>query len=413
MSHLHILHLADVHLDTPFYGREESLRRKLRDACREAFRAAVSLAIERRVHAFLIAGDLFDDDRLSFTTERFLLAELARLKEACIPVFYATGNHDPGRANYRAQQIEWPENVHLFTSTQPETVAITDRDGEKIGWLTAAGHASRNEATNLAARYGPARKDLPHVAMLHTQVVSARGAEHHEPYAPATKEDLAAPEFDYWALGHIHVKQHVFEDLPVWYSGNLQGRNPNETGPKGILYAQVHKDGPVDPEFVPLAPMIWDRLEVPCPQQVLTLDSLADELVRWIQEHLPLDDGREHLLRVDLTGQSAMARDIEEPDNLAELVDIVQEKVGLEWMEIRPRFLTRPIEVEKYRGSTTVLGEVLDLLSRMETDDELLNQIAPQELANRDPENLNNYLRSLMARLENEAASLLVPEDDK
>jgi exonuclease SbcD len=413
MSYLQILHLADVHLDTPFYGREESLRRKLRDACRGAFRAAVDLAIERHVHAFLIAGDLFDNDLLSFTTERFLLTELTRLKEAGIPVFYATGNHDPGRANYRAQQIEWPENVHLFTSTQPETVAITNRDGERVGWLTAAGHTSRNEAINIAARYESARKDLPHVAMLHTQIVSARGAEHHERYAPATREDLAVRGFDYWALGHVHVQQHVFEDLPIWYSGNLQGRNPKETGPKGILSAQVHKDGLVEPEFIPLAPVVWDCLNVPCPPQVLTLDSLSDELARWIQEHLQLDDGREHLLRVDLTGESAMARELAEPDNLAELGDIVQEKVGLEWMEIRPRSLTRPIEVKKYRGSPTVLGEVLELLGRMETDDELLKQIGSQELANKDPENRISYLRSLLAGLENEAVSLLVPEKNK
>ena len=160
---LRILHLADVHLDTPFYGREEDLRRKLRQATRQAFRAAVEEAIERRVHGFLIAGDLFDNDLLSFATERFLVEQVARLHGAAIPVFYATGNHDPGRANFRARQLDWPENVHLFSSTNPETVPI----GE-VGWLTAAGHSTKTEMGNLATRYGPARTDRPHVAMLHT-----------------------------------------------------------------------------------------------------------------------------------------------------------------------------------------------------------------------------------------------------
>lgn len=413
MDPLRIVHLADAHLDTPFYGREESLRRKLRDACREAFGAAVDLAIERRVHGFLIAGDLFDNDLLSFTTERLLLEMMSRLKEVGIPVFYATGNHDPGKATYRARQLEWPDNVHLFTGAQPETVAITNRDGEQIGWLTAAGHASRSEATNLAAQYKPARKDLPHVAMLHTQIVSARGAEHHERYAPSTKENLENSRFDYWALGHVHVQQKVFDDLPVWYPGNLQGRNPKETGPKGVLYAEVQKEGLVEIEFVPLAPVIWDCIEVPCPSEAITLDSLAGELVRCIQERLSLNDDREHLLRVDLTGQSAMARDIEKPDNLAELTDTVQEMIGLEWMEIRPRSLTRPVDIEKYRGSTTVLGEVLDILSKLKTDDELLERIRPQELANRDIDDQISYLRSLVERLDSEAASILVPEEDR
>ena len=142
MESLRILHIADAHLDTPFYGREEWLRRKLREACRQAFRSAVEVAIERKVHAVLIAGDLFDNDILSFTTERFIVQAMAKLKEAGVVVFYATGNHDPGRKNYRVQQIAWPDNVHLFTSNQPETVEVNDRNGNRIAWLTAAGHSS-------------------------------------------------------------------------------------------------------------------------------------------------------------------------------------------------------------------------------------------------------------------------------
>ncbi len=86
VSMLRILHVADVHLDTSFYGRDESMRRKLRSACQQAFKSAVDVAIEREVHAFLIAGDLFDNDRLSFPTERFILDEMWRLRKDKIQV---------------------------------------------------------------------------------------------------------------------------------------------------------------------------------------------------------------------------------------------------------------------------------------------------------------------------------------
>ena len=62
-----------------------------------AFRRLVDLSLSERVDAVLIAGDLFDDERLSFQTERFLLEQLHRLDSERIPVVYATGNHDPGR----------------------------------------------------------------------------------------------------------------------------------------------------------------------------------------------------------------------------------------------------------------------------------------------------------------------------
>ena len=94
---MRFIHAADVHLDSPCSSRSETVRQKLRDASRLAFRRLVDLALAERVDVVLIAGDLFDDERLSFQTERFLLEQLHRLDSEEIPVVYATGNHDPGR----------------------------------------------------------------------------------------------------------------------------------------------------------------------------------------------------------------------------------------------------------------------------------------------------------------------------
>ena len=413
MEALRLLHVADVHLDTPFYGRDESLRRKLRNACREAFKGAVDAAIERDVHAFLIAGDLFDNELLSFTTERFLLAEMRRLQNARIPVFYATGNHDPGRANYRAQKLEWPSNVHLFTSTTPETVPIVDHKGQQIGWLTAAGHSSTREGNNLAARYKKAKTDLPHVAMLHTQVVNARGADQHERYAPCTDEDLRLPGYDYWALGHVHLRQRVFEDLPAWYAGNLQGRNPKETGLKGALYVEVSKRGLIEPEFIPLSPLVWAHVELACPENTHTAAELISELASHLHQKIDLDDGREHLVRIVLTGESPLADELNRSESLRDLEEIVQSETDVTWLEIRPRSLVRPVDMESYVGSPTVLGEALELLERLPADDELLDRITPKDLAHSSTEDVRHYLRKLANNMDREAASRLVPEQQR
>jgi DNA repair protein SbcD/Mre11 len=306
---LRILHIADAHLDTPFYGREESLRQQLRHATWDAFSAAVDHAIDREVHGFLIAGDLFDNDLLSFATERFLLEQMDRLNAAGIPVFYATGNHDPGRANYRAQQLNWPDNVHLFRGGSPETVPIGTE-----GWLTAAGHSTRKVEDNLATEYGVAKGARPHVAMLHTQVMSASQADRHDRYAPCSHDDLETSGFDYWALGHVHLRQRVFEDLPAWYAGNIQGRNPRETGPKGALYVEIEKGCIPDPEFVPLAPIVWDSVEVDCPHSAVTLDDLTRDIAAVLTDKLPLDDGCKHFVRVNLSGESSMARELGRED---------------------------------------------------------------------------------------------------
>ncbi len=64
------VHCADVHLDTPFRSRSGELRRRLTEAGRQAFEAVIGLCLEERVDALLIAGDLFDNDRLSLRLAR-------------------------------------------------------------------------------------------------------------------------------------------------------------------------------------------------------------------------------------------------------------------------------------------------------------------------------------------------------
>ena len=413
MEALRILHLADVHLDTAFHGRDEPLRRKLRDACRQAFSAAVDVAIERNLHALLIAGDLFDNERLSFATERFLLGEMARMHDVGIPVFYATGNHDPGRVNYRAQQLDWPENVHLFASGKAETVPILGRGGAQVGWLTAAGHSSQRESRNLAADYPRVNKELPHVGMLHTQVLSARGVEHHERYAPCTIEDLQAPSYDYWALGHVHLRQRVSELVEAWYSGNTQGRNPGETGVKGALYVEISKSSPVEPEFVPLSPIVWNHIELACPKDAHTVTELASKLSALIDQGIDRDDGREHLVRVDLTGESILASELNDPENLRDLEEIIRSEEGFALLEIRPRSLVTPVDLASYADSATVLGEVIDMIRSLGTDDELLDAVRPERLAGVSADDARQYLRELAAGMEREAAARMVSEQKR
>lgn len=403
---LRILHIADAHLDTPFHGREETLRKRLRKATRAAFAKAVDVAIERRVDALLIAGDLFDNELLSFETERFLLDAMRRLGEAGIPAFYATGNHDPGRANCRAANLDWPENVHVFTSGRPETVPIGD-----AGWLTAAGHASGKEERNLAEAFPKGRDDRPHVAMLHTQVVGTPGAERHDRYAPCSIDDLAKkPGYDYWALGHIHMRHRVAADLPAWYPGNIQGRHPRETGPKGALYVEIEKGVEPAPEFISLAPIVWDAVTLDCPADATGLDALTRAVLDNARARLDLDDGRKHLVRLDLTGQSPLAPELRQDGNVRELEETLQEELAVTGLELRVRGVVRPVALNDYRDSATVLGAALDLIGRARGDDTLLTELCPAPLAG-SPEDKLAYLRELLAGADHDLAARLVMED--
>ena len=134
----------------------------------------MSTAIEQQVDAFLIAGDLFDSDRISFETEALVLSELVRLDEASIQVVYTTGNHDPGTPRSRVLGMSIPANVTLLADGTPRRVPILGSDGQTVGFVTGAGHDSPSEARDLADLFPSPVGEVAEVALLHTQVTGSR-----------------------------------------------------------------------------------------------------------------------------------------------------------------------------------------------------------------------------------------------
>ena len=80
---LRVLHTADVHLGSDGYGNAEQ-RAAHDERDRHAFRRIVDRVLADRVDLFLIAGDLFDHNRVPDETVAFVQAELGRLRQPVI-----------------------------------------------------------------------------------------------------------------------------------------------------------------------------------------------------------------------------------------------------------------------------------------------------------------------------------------
>ncbi len=418
---MRVVHAADIHLDTPFRRHDAALRQRLQQAGREAFSALVDLTLEERADALLIAGDLFDNEWLTIATERVLTSELSRLTDAGVTVVYATGNHDPGRTNYRAAHIDWPSaNFHLHSSRTPRRIPI-NRGNDRVGWVVAAGHQTTHEATNLASTFPPAPGPQPAVALLHADVGGAQGAPDDEAgntYAPAALSDLD-PSYDYWALGHIHKRQRLREDSPAWYPGNLQGRDFGETGAKGALIVDLDPPAPPQVRFRPLAPVRWERLTVPALGEASAIGDIQ-AAVRSRFDGLRQEDGfvlpeQDWILRVELSGPCPLAtvlRNDEERDGLAEYLG---ESLGALDVEVRDAGLSPPIDLSRHVGQRHVLGEALELIAQAGRNDKLLSRLAPSELAlgeeKAEEEERLQYLRGLLDGLDAAAAERLLRPD--
>lgn len=414
------VHAADLHLDTPYRGRTGELRRRLQDAGRTAFRRLVDLCIAERVDALLLAGDVFDHDRVTLPTEAQMGAEFTRLVEAGVAVVAISGNHDPGQEFERQRPLGWPsDGLTVVTGHEPVEVIVKNRDGEPVGVVVATGHRTHRDTENLAQGYVVPEGDLPAAAVLHTQVESASDASAHRPYAPCSVDDLAARPFDYWALGHVHKRQRVLERPATHYPGNLQGRHFGELGAKGALLVELPGRGDAPRvAFRPLAPVRWERLDLDALDDVATLADLTERVRRAFAERRATDDtlpDQQWMLRVELSGACPLAAELRRDDDRAELAETLVGELardGVLDVELRDAGLSTPVDLDAHRHQPHLLGEVLELFDAALDDDEVLDRLTPEHLAHgaadASDEARRAYLRELLAGLDEAAAELLL-----
>ena len=412
------LHLGDLHLETAF-GGQPGTRQRLAEAVFEAFDHAITFAVESQAHAVLIAGDAFDHDKFSLPGERRFLSALQRLTQAGIHVLYVTGNHDPGLAGGKAAGLGFVEapaevgpdaGLWLVRKATPKAIRILDLDGNPVGVVVGAGHPKEHVTTNLAAKFKRPKTDLPVVGLLHTQVASARVASEHQPYAPSAREDYAQTGFDYWALGHVHVQQQVFDDLPVWYSGNLQGRNPKEIGPKGGLWVEIEAGEAASVQAQSFAPVQWLRAEITDLEGCRTREGLLQHLGGHLSKlsQAAQWDPQELCVRLILRAACPLASTLWNPEERSKLERELEDLHGWLEVQLRPKALHQPRDLSELEKTPSVQREALQIVRALAQDDELLQALMPAELPGADaqdaiePEQRLAYLRERLDGLEEE-----------
>ncbi len=250
------VHAADLHIDSPMRGLgryDGAPTQRLRAATRRALENLVALCLEEKVAFLLLAGDVFDGTWKDFSTGLFFVAQMARLREANVPVVIVRGNHDA--ASSITKSLPLPSNVRELGSRKAESFELAAASAVIHG----QSFPQRATTDDLAARYPDAVRGAFNVGLLHTCL---DGREGHERYAPTSIETMRAKGYDYWALGHVHAREVLSEEPWIVFPGNLQGRHARETGVKGASLVTV-EDGIVkDVEHRPLDVVRWEQLAV-------------------------------------------------------------------------------------------------------------------------------------------------------
>jgi len=243
-----IIHTSDVHLESDTFGKSEE-GKSYRWRIQRAFQKVIDRVIEEDADLFLIAGDLFDSNRVPESGIEFVRTELARVP---CPVVLIPGNHDcyDHRSIYKKVDFS-AAGPHVYTLTAEEGAIIEFSHLDATVW--GKGLVEHDHKYRPLAGVAPRHRDYWHIGMAHGYFVDEDEMQRSSLIYP---QEIARSGLDYLALGHVHV----FTDLA---HGDTKACYPGTPAP---LHLSVKDGGSV-------ARVILDPTEgVIVTQQKIVLD---------------------------------------------------------------------------------------------------------------------------------------------
>lgn len=256
------LHIADVHLDSPFLGLSflpSELFCQIKNAIQLSFEKAVNFAIDHDVDLVLLAGDTFDSIHPTPQSKIFFANQIKRLVDRQIQVVMVLGNHDYSQIDDLLLN-ESPYFKIIGSNEQIEQVDFMTKSQYKyrvVGFSYQHNHITED----IIAKYPPKSTSIYTIGLAHAGMKQSSVDQNN--YAPFTLNEVKNLNYDYFALGHIHLRQVLSQEPWIVYSGNLQGRHVNEKDAKGFYFGQVDEQSQnTQLQFIDVSPIVWQTVDL-------------------------------------------------------------------------------------------------------------------------------------------------------
>lgn len=256
------LHIADVHLDSPFLGLSflpSELFCQIKNAIQLSFEKAVNFAIDHDVDLVLLAGDTFDSIHPTPQSKIFFANQIKRLVDRQIQVVMVLGNHDYSQIDDLLLN-ESPYFKIIGSNEQIEQADFMTKSQYKyrvVGFSYQHNHITED----IIAQYPPKSTSIYTIGLAHAGMKQSSVDQNN--YAPFTLNEVKDLNYDYFALGHIHLRQVLSQEPWIVYSGNLQGRHVNEKDAKGFYFCQVDEQSQnTQLQFIDVSPIVWQTVDL-------------------------------------------------------------------------------------------------------------------------------------------------------
>ena len=358
-----ILHIGDIHLDSPFslfdVEKSQARRRELRGT----FSTVMMYAKMKGADLVIIAGDLFDSEFVTKETMNLIVSQFASLPDCKFVI--TPGNHDPATAKSAYLKTKFPENVYIFKSENVEKISFDDIGVDVYGFAYVE---EKYEQNPLAEKFLLDEAKI-NIFVAHTDIYNRNST-----YCPMKPEEFASFGFDYAALGHVHAGGNIEKEGKTYYAycGCPEGRSFDECGAKGGIFIEAEKRGGVftaEFERPRFSKKRYEKIEVDVSGMETSVQA-TDAVKKAVLQN---GYGKDTLLRVKLCG-------VVSPDASFDAKDMDADEVGVFYLEAED--VTSPLlDYDELESDISIKGAVFrELLPALESEDEGERKIATMAL---------------------------------
>ena len=247
-------------------------------AVRAVWNSAIDYAIENRVNAVVLTGDIVDQSNKYFEAYGAVKHGVERLDSADIDVFAVSGNHDYDVLPRLVDDTSLARFHLLGRGGTWETKPLRI-DGRVAAWFTGWSFPSAHchESPLLSFRWP--KKEEPAIGIVHGDLDSAKSN-----YAPLALGELQKHPLSIWLLGHVHKPRYILSGgTPVLYPGSIQPLDPGEPDDHGPWLLKIDVAGNVTARQVHLASVRYAKLAIDL-TDAASLDDVESRITARVSE---------------------------------------------------------------------------------------------------------------------------------
>lgn len=347
-----ILHTADWQIGKHFRNISGDAGAVLRQQRFDTVRRIAELAQERTVAAVLVAGDVFDSNKVSDDTLRRTIESMGAYQG---PWVLLAGNHDAARAQSvwtRLRQMDVLSH-NIIPATEPRPIELAD--GRLC--VLPAPLQRRHESRDLTAWFDDAASSpgAVRVGLAHGSVTN-RLPDRAEAQNPIADTRADSARLDYLALGDWHGTLEIASRS--WYAGTPEQDRFKANDPGNVLVVELDSDQPPAVERVRVGRYCWTSLEFRFEGE--------DAAALLQQQFDALESPADTLVKLQLTGMT----DLEGEHQLAQV--LAAAKARFHYLQVDQRELrSLPSDHDlATMGATGFLADTVAELAQMAQDDE-------------------------------------------